>query len=81
MAKKKFLAGIDTPILLFSAGVETFLRPEAHRQAARLLPDCTLVEFPDSKHEPFLERDVIRDSWLAAIDHFVSERVAGTSLG
>jgi len=78
-AKKGFLAGIDTPILLASAGVETFLRPEAHRRAAQLLPDCTLVEFPDSKHEPFLERDAIRDRWFAAIDHFTAERLAVTS--
>jgi len=78
MAKKKFLAGIDTPILLFSAGVETFLCPEAHRRAARLLPDCTLVEFPDSKHEPFLERDTIRNPWFAAIDRFVADRLART---
>src|SRR5215469_8752756 len=78
-AKKKFLGGIDTPILLASAGVETFLRPEAHRRAARLLPDCTLVEFPESKHEPFLERDAIRDRWFAAIDHFTAERLAVTS--
>ena len=78
-ARKKFLAGIDTPILLASAGLETFLRPEAHRRAARLLPDCTLVEFPASKHEPFLERDAIRDPWFAAIDRFLAERLARTS--
>ena len=79
MAKKEFLGGIDTPILLASAGIETFLRPEAHRRAAQLLPECTLVEFPDSKHEPFLERDAIRDRWFAAIDHFTAERLAVTS--
>ena len=39
------------------------------------VPDCTLVEFPDSKHEPFLERDPIRNSWLEAIDRFIAERV------
>jgi lysophospholipase len=77
-AKKEFLAGIDTPILLASAGIETFLRPEAHHRAARLLPDCTLVEFPESKHEPFLEGDAIRDRWFAAIDQFVAERLART---
>jgi lysophospholipase len=80
MAKKEFLGGIDTPILLASAGIETFLRPEAHRRAARLLPECTLIEFPDSKHEPFLERDPIRDRWFAAIDRFVEERLARTRL-
>jgi len=74
LARKEFLAGISTPILLASAGVERFLAPESHRRAARLLPDCTLVEFPDSKHEPFLERDAIRDRWFAAVDCFVSER-------
>ncbi len=81
ITREKFLAGIDTPILLASAGLEIFLRPEAHRRAARLLPDCTLVDFPDSKHEPFLERDAIRDSWLAAIDRFIDQRVAPTGPG
>jgi lysophospholipase len=76
ITRQQFLAAIDTPILLASAGQETFVSPEAHRRAARLLPDCTLVEFPDSKHEPFLERDAIRQSWLAAIDRFVAERLA-----
>ena len=67
---------IDTPILLASAGIELFVDPEAHRRAARLLPNCTLIELPDSKHEPFLERDAIRNRWLDAIDRFVAERVA-----
>jgi lysophospholipase len=75
IGRAEFLAAIDTPILLASAGRETFLMPEAHRQAALLLPDCTLVEFPNSKHEPFLERDAIRDRWFAAIDRFIAERL------
>ena len=76
LAKKKFLAEIDTPILLASAGIETFLRLDAHRRAGRLLPECTLVKFPDSKHEPFLEQDAVRESWFAAIDRFVAECLA-----
>jgi lysophospholipase len=76
ITREEFLAGIDTPILLASAGQETFVSPEAHRRAAELLPDCTLVEFPHSKHEPFLERDEIRQSWLAAVDRFVAEHLA-----
>jgi lysophospholipase len=76
IGRAEFLAGIDTPILLASAGIERFVDPEAQCRAARLLPDCTLIELPDSKHEPFLERDVIRDRWLAAIDEFVAQRIA-----
>lgn len=81
LERKEFLAGIHTPILLASAGLEIVLRPEMQRRAARLLPDCTLVEFPDSKHEPFLERDAIRTRWLAAIDTFISERLARSCRG
>jgi lysophospholipase len=73
---REFLASIHTPILLASAGIDWFLEPAAHRRAARLLPDCALVEFPDSKHEPFLERDPIRNRWLDTIDRFVAERLA-----
>jgi lysophospholipase len=80
IGRKEFLCGIDTPILLASAGLESFVLPESHRRAAQLLPDCTLVEFPDSKHEPFLERDPIRNSWLEAIDRFIADRVTHTSL-
>jgi lysophospholipase len=74
--RAEFLGAISTPILLASAGIESFVEPQAHRRAARLLRDCTLVEFPDSKHEPFLELDPIRDRWLGAIDRFVMDRLA-----
>jgi lysophospholipase len=76
ISKPEFLSGIEIPVLLASAGIESFVEPEAHRRAARLLPDCTLAEFPDSKHEPFLETDAIRNRWLDAIDRFVGERIA-----
>src|SRR6516162_11751634 len=79
ITRPEFLGEIPTPILLASAGIETFVDPAAHRRAARLLPDCRLVEFPDSKHEPFLEKDAIRDRWLDVIGRFVEDRlVAGT---
>lgn len=76
IGKQRFLAAIHTPILIGSAGREHIVAPLAHHRAARHLPDCTLFELPESKHEPFLERDAIRDAWLARIDRFVAERVA-----
>jgi lysophospholipase len=75
LGKRRFLAGITTPILLGSAGREHVVAPAAHYRAARLLPDCTLVELPESKHEPFLERDPIRDFWFDRIDRFITERL------
>jgi lysophospholipase len=77
IGKPRFLAAIKTPILLGSAGREHVVAPAAHVRAARLLPDCTLVELPDSKHEPFLERDAIRDAWFDRIDGFLAARLPG----
>ena len=75
IGKPSFLAAIKTPILLGSAGREHVVAPAAHHRAARRLPDCTLVELPESKHEPFMERDAIRDQWFARIDSFLAERL------
>lgn len=75
LGRRRFLERVRTPILLGSAGREHVVAPAAHRRAARFLPDCTLVELPDSKHEPFLERDAIRDEWFGRIDRFLTERL------
>jgi lysophospholipase len=79
ISRPEFLAGIPTPILLGSAERETLVAPKAHHRATRLLPNCRLVHLADSKHEPFLERDAIRDHWLSHIDRFIGERLARTS--
>jgi lysophospholipase len=75
IGRRRFLASIRTPILLGSAGRERVVAPAAIARAAQFLPDCTLVTLPESKHEPFLERDVIRDEWLDRIDGFLTERL------
>jgi lysophospholipase len=75
IGKPRFLGQIRTPIVIGSAGREHVVAPAAHRRAARLLPDCTLVELPDSKHEPFLERDAIRDVWFDRIERFIAARL------
>ena len=77
--KPEFLALIRTPILLASPGREMVVSPAAQRRAARLLPDCTLVELPDSKHDPFLERDAVRAYWFDRIERFIAERLGKTA--
>jgi lysophospholipase len=75
ISKPEFLAAIDTPILLGRPGREVVVSRKAQRRAAHLLPDCTLVELRESKHDPFLERDAIRDYWLSRLDRFIAERL------
>ncbi len=77
--KPEFLAAIRTPILMANPGREMVVSPVAQRHAARLLPDCTLVELPNSKHDPFLEHDSVRAYWFDCIDRFIAERLAKTA--
>jgi len=72
--KPTFLAIIRTPILLGTPEREFVVSTAAQRLAARLLQDCTLVELSESKHDPFLECDEIREEWLRRIDAFIAER-------
>jgi lysophospholipase len=72
---EEFLAGIATPVLIGSAGNELFVDRQAHRLVARCLRDCEVVDLPQSKHEPFLETDPVRDRWFAAIDQFLDLRL------
>ena len=79
ISKPEFLAAIDTPILLGRPEREVVVSRAAQRRVARLLPNCTLVELNDSKHDPFLERDAIRDYWLACLDRFIARWVVKTA--
>jgi lysophospholipase len=79
ISKPEFLTGIRTPILIGRAEREVVVSPMAQRRAARLLPNCTLIELPESKHDPFLERDAIRDYWLSCLDRFIAERLVKTA--
>jgi len=72
ISKPEFLSAIDTPILLGRPQRDVVVSRAAQRRAARLLPNCTLVELTDSKHDPFLERDAIRDYWLSCLDRFIA---------
>ena len=75
ISKPEFLKAIDTPILLGQPERELVVSRAAQRRVAELLPNCTVVELHHSKHDPFLERDPIRDYWLSRLDRFIAERV------
>jgi lysophospholipase len=77
--RPEFLAGIGTPILLGTPEREMVVSPAAQRRAARLLPECTLAELSESKHDPFLERDPIRAEWLRRVDLFIAGRLLPTT--
>jgi lysophospholipase len=76
ISKPEFLKAITTPILIGHPERERVVSAPAQRRASRLLPNCRLVELAQSKHDPFLECDSVRDYWLACLDRFIAERLA-----
>jgi lysophospholipase len=73
IAKPEFLAAIRTPILIGQPEHERVVSGPATRRAARLLPNCRLIELAGSKHDPFLECDAVRDYWFDCLDRFIAE--------
>jgi len=71
LSEPALLTGINTPVLIGCPLEEAFVDVDATKRAAALLPRCTLVSYPDSRHELFLERDGIRNAWLGEIDRFL----------
>ena len=76
IGKPEFLASIANPTLIGIAGRELVVSVKAQRRAARLLPNCTVAELPESKHQPFLERDAVRSAWLEHIDRFLAAQLS-----
>ncbi len=67
-----YLKTIRTPILIGSAGQDTFVDSTAHQEACAKLPACQLVTYPEARHEMFMETDAVRTPWLAEIERFVA---------
>ena len=61
----------ELPALIALGSRERVVSAEAIRARAANWPGARLLELPDSRHEPMMERDAIRDAFLqAAITHF-----------
>ena len=62
---------VRTPMLLLSAPGDLVVDSDAQGAVARRWPGCTLLSYPDAKHEVLMERDEIRDRVWADIDAFL----------
>ncbi|UXU74446.1 MULTISPECIES: alpha/beta fold hydrolase [unclassified Paracoccus (in: a-proteobacteria)] len=65
------LASPDLPALIALGLAEGVVSPAAIRDRARRWPTAQLLELPDCRHEPAMERDEIREVFVkATIAHF-----------
>lgn len=66
---------VPTPCLFALAGHETLVDNGAARNFAALLPQAEVIEIKDAGHELLMERDPLRDRFLAAFDGFLDRHV------
>ena len=65
--------GLKCPVLIVAAGLDSVVDNEATRQFSERVAGVSLITIPEALHEILLERDVIRQQFLAAFDAFVAE--------
>lgn len=68
--KKENIANINTDILLFQAGKDTFVKPEGHNKFISLVKNCEFVKFEDAKHEIYIEKDEIFNCYIEKVLKF-----------
>lgn len=73
--KEDYLKEIRIPVLMGSALEDTVVDVKAQVRAAGIIPDCTKIDLPGSRHEIWMEADNTRNSWLAAIDRFLDRHM------
>ncbi len=55
---------IKTPLIMLKPGMDTVVFTDRQDKLCQKAKDCTLVEYPQGKHELFMEVDSIRDDIL-----------------
>jgi lysophospholipase len=73
--KEEYLKSIKTPILMQISDDDNIVDKAASQRACKLMPNCTAVDIPTSKHEIWMERDELRNQWLAKAYSFLEERL------
>jgi len=64
---------VETPVLLFQAGQDVFVKPAGQDAFCDKAADCTKIFFEEAKHEILMETDVVRDEAVAEIKKFLNE--------
>lgn len=70
LMKPDFAAGIDTSILMISAGEDVIVSNTAHKEICSRMPACLLKTISGSRHEILNETDAIRSSFWREFDRF-----------
>ena len=71
LLKDSTLSNIHTEVLMTVPLIDVLVSPEESLHVCRKLPSCTHITYKNSRHEMYLERDEIRDTWLRDITAWI----------
>ena len=74
LLKGDALSNIRTDILMTVPLIDVLISPEESLDACSKISSCTHITYKNSRHEIYLERDNIRDTWLRDITEWIREK-------
>jgi lysophospholipase len=73
LTKDSTIRRVTTPILMYQAGLDTFVKPDGQNRFCSKALACTLIKVPEARHEVFNETDAIRlPFWEKAVQFYES---------
>lgn len=69
LLKEENIANIKAKVLLFQAGKDTFVKPEGQNRFVDL-SKCKFVKYDEAKHELYMEKDEIFNSYIEKVLEF-----------
>jgi lysophospholipase len=70
---KLYTAKLQTPVLLFQAGKDTFVKNSAQDVFASRVKGCRLVRVPEARHEIYMSRDEVLFPYWEQVFAFLAE--------
>ena len=74
LLENKTLLNIRANILMTVPIIDVLVSPEESLDACSKMANCTHITYKTSRHEMYLERDEIRDTWLKDITKWIREK-------
>lgn len=70
LMKKGAPEGIETEVLVFSAGRDTVVSLDAMKEFAERVPACRLIGYPEAKHEIYYSTDEVMERYIPEVINF-----------
>ncbi len=76
MTHEHFPPSVHIPILMFQGQKDNWVDISGQTDFCKMAPNCRLINYPEGKHELFMEKDTIRIPYLGLIFAYMNEKMS-----